>query len=77
MPTIYARWILGICIRFANNLSKRCPFADFYRTKLDICTNLQKKLCIVVQTFLLVMQLLNNAHHIREMDFRDLPLIWK
>ena len=43
MPTIYARWILGICRRFGNNLSKMCPFADFNRPKLDLCINLQKK----------------------------------
>ena len=50
-----------------------CPFPDFNRPKLDICTNLQKKHCIGEQIFLLVMELLNNAHHIRQMDFRDLP----
>ena len=26
-----------------NNLSKMCSFAEFNRPKLDICTNLQKK----------------------------------
>ena len=69
MPTIYARWILGICTRFENNLSKMCSFAEFNRPKLDICTNLQKKYCIGEQMFLLVMELPNYAHHIREMDF--------
>ena len=77
MPTIYFRWILGNCLRFVNNLSKMCPFPDFNRPKLDICTNLHKKYCIGEQIFLLVMDLLNYAHHIREMDFRDLPQIWK
>ena len=43
MPTIYVRWNLGICLRFVNNLSKRCPFADFKGLKLDLCTNLQQK----------------------------------
>ena len=77
MPTIYLRWILGNCLRFVNNLSKKCPFPNFNRPKLDICTNLQKKHCIGEQILLLVMELLNNAHHIRQMDFRDLPVIWK
>ena len=77
MPTIYARWILGIYHRFGNNLSRMCSFAVFYRSKLDICTNLQKKHCIGEQIFLVVMDLLNNAHHIRKMDLRDLPQIWK
>ena len=77
MPTIYARWILGICPQFGNNLSKLCPFADFNRPKLDLCTNSQQNPCIGEQIFLVVMELLNNAHHIREMDFRDLPQIWK
>ena len=50
-----------------------CPFADFNRPKLDLCTNLQQKHCTGEQIFLL----LNNAHHIREMDFGDLPQIGK
>ena len=77
MPTIYARWILGICLRFGNNLSKMCSFAEFNRSKLDICTNLQKKHCIGEQILFGVLELLNSAHHIGEMDFRDLPEIWK
>ena len=43
MPTIYARWNLGICPRFVNNLSKRCPFGDFKRLKLNLWTNLQRQ----------------------------------
>ena len=54
-----------------------CQFPDFNRPKLDICTNLQKKHCIREQIFLLVMELLDNAHHMRNVDFRDLPHIWK
>ena len=77
MPTIYARWILWICLRFGNNLSKRCSFADFNRPKLDFCTNLQKKHCVGENTFLEVMELLHNAQHIRKMVCRDLPEIWK
>ena len=77
MPTVYARWILGICLRFGNNLSKRHQFVDFNRPKLDVCTNLQQKHCIGEQIFLVVMELLSNAHHIREMDFGDFPQIWK
>ena len=77
MPTIYARWIWEICLRFGNNPSKMCPFADFNRPKLDIRTNLQKKHCIGEQIFLVVMELLHNAHHIRVMEFGDLPQIWK
>ena len=52
MPIIFARWILGICLRFGNNLSKMCSFAEFNRSKLDICTNLQKKNCIGEQIFI-------------------------
>ena len=52
MPTKYARWMLGICLRFGNNLSKMCPFAHFNRPKLDLCTNLQKKHCIGKEIFL-------------------------
>ena len=54
-----------------------CPFADFNRPKLDICTNLQQKHCIVEQIFVMVMELLSNAHHIHKMDLGDLPQIWK
>ena len=77
MPTIYARWILGICIRFGNNPSKMCSFAAFNRPKLDICINLQKRQCNGEQNLLVEMELLNNAHHIRQVDLRDLPQIWK
>ena len=56
---------------------KCAPFADFNRPKLDIFTNLQQKHCIAEQIFLVVMKLLNNAHHISEMEFGDLPQIWK
>ena len=77
MPTIHAKWILGICLRFGNNLAKMCSLAEFNRPKLDICTNLQKKQCIGEQIFLSGMELLRNAHHIRKMDFGALPQIWK
>ena len=77
MPTVYGRWILEILLRFGNNLSKMCSFAAFNRPKLDICTNLQKKHCSGEQNISVVMELLNNAHHIREMDFSHLPQIWK
>ena len=77
IPTIYARWILGICLRFGNNLSKMCPFADFHRLNLDLWTNLQNNHCIGEQIFLVVMERLDNSHHIHKMDFGDLPQIWK
>ena len=77
MPTIYARWSLGIGHRFGNNLSKMCTFADINRQKLDICTNLQNKHCIGEQIFWMVVELRHDAHHIREMDLGDLPEIWK
>ena len=77
MSTISARWILFICLRFVNNLSKMCPFADFNRPTLNICTNLQKKHRIGKQIFLVGMELLSNAHHIRQMDFVDLHQICK
>ena len=75
MPTIYARWIFGICLRFGNYLSKMCPFIDFNRPKLNLCTNLQKKNRIGEQICLVGMEHQNNAHHIRKMDFWDLPQI--
>ena len=77
MPTTYARWILGICLRFGNNLSRMCSFAEFNRSKLDIYTNLQKRHCNGEQNLLVEMELLNNARHIRKMDVRDVPMIWK
>ena len=77
MPTIYAKWIWEICLRFGNNPSKMCSFADFNRPKLDVSTNLQKKHCIGVQICLKLMELLHNARHIRAMEFGDLPQIWK
>ena len=77
MPTRYARWILGIFLSLGNNVSKLCPFADFNRPKLGLCTNLQKKHCIRGQIFLAEMKLQNNAHQMRKMDFGDLPLICK
>ena len=54
-----------------------CSFVDFNRPKFDICANLQKKHCRGEQIFLLGMELLNNTHHIRLMDFGDLHQIWK
>ena len=74
---IYARRILGICLRFENNLSKMCPFADFHRLNLDLWTKLQNNHCIGEQIFFVVMEFLDNSHHICEKDFRDLPQIWK
>ena len=77
MPTKYPRWSLVICLRFGNNLSKMCSFAEFNGPKLDISTNLQKKHCSGGQILLLVMELLSNAHRIREMDFGDYTQIWR
>ena len=51
MPTTSARWNLEICLRFGNNLSKMCSFADFNRLNLELCTNLQKKHFIGEQIF--------------------------
>ena len=65
MPTIYARWIFGICLRFGNNLSKMCPFVDFNPPKFDNCTNLQEKHNSGEQIILVGMELLSNNHHIR------------
>ena len=77
MLTIYKRWIFGICLRFGNNLSKMCSFVEFNRPKLEICTNLQKKHCVGEQIFSAGVELLSNAHHIRRMDFGELPQNWK
>ena len=71
------RWISGVCLRFGNILSKMASFADFNRPILDIWTNLQKKYLIGEAIFLVRMGLLNNAHHIRELDLGDLPQVWK
>ena len=46
-----------------------CSFAEFNRSKLDICTNLQKKHCSGEQIFLVGMELLNNTHRIRHDGF--------
>ena len=54
-----------------------CSFAEFNRPKLDICTNLQRKHYIGEQIFLAGMELLNNAHHIRQMNLFHLAQIWK
>ena len=52
-------------------------FDDFNGTKIGLCTNLQKKYCIGEQLVLVVIELLNNSHHIRLVDLGDLPEIWK
>ena len=54
-----------------------CSFAEYNLAKVEICTNLQKNHRIGKQTFLVVMELLSNAHHMRQIDFGDLPQIWK
>ena len=54
-----------------------CSFAEYNLSKVDICTNLQKKHCGGEQIFLVGMELLNNTHRIRQMDFGDLPQIRK
>ena len=54
-----------------------CSFAEYNLAKVGIRTNLQKIHRIGKQNFLVVMELLRNAHHIREMDVRYLPQIWK
>ena len=77
ISTISVRWILGICHRFGNNLSKMCSFVELNQSKLDICTNLQTKHCIGEKILLMVLELLNIAHHIRQTDFSDLTQIWK
>ena len=52
-----------------------CSFAEFTRSKLDICTNLQKKYCIGEQ-ILLVLELLDNAHHIRNWILGICRICW-
>ena len=54
-----------------------CSFAEYNLSKVDICPNLQKKHCSGEQIFLVGMELLNNTHHMRQMDFGDLPQICK
>ena len=54
-----------------------CSFAEYNLAKVDIGTNLQQNHRIGKHNFLVVMELLSNAHHIREMDVRYLPQIWK
>ena len=53
-----------------------CSFAEFNRQKLDICTNLQKKTLYWRANIFGGMELVNNTHHIRLMDFGDWPQIW-
>ena len=50
---------------------------NYNLSKVNICTNLQKKHCIGEQTFWLGMELINNTHHTRPRDFGDLPQVWK
>ena len=69
MPTIYVRSILGICLKFGNNLSKTCRFADFNRPKLKLYTNLQKKDSNGEQNYVVAKELLTNAHNIQQRDF--------
>ena len=52
-----------------------CTFADFNRPKVDVCTNLRRKHSSGEQNFVEVMELLNNVHNIREMEFVVLPQI--
>ena len=52
-------------------------FDEYFLSKVDICTNLQKKHYSGEQIFFVGMEHLNNTHHIRKMDFGDLPKIWK
>ena len=54
-----------------------CPFAEYNLSKVDNCTNLQKKHCSGEQIFLMGIEILNNTHHIRQMDFVDLHQICK
>ena len=49
-----------------------CSFAEFNRSKLDICTNLQKKTLYWRANIFGGMELVNNTHHIRLMDFGEL-----
>ena len=67
MPTIYV----------GNDLSKTFPFADFNPPKLGICSNFQKKHSNGENNFVGAMEFLSNAHDIREINFGDLPQIWK
>ena len=76
MPKIYERWIVGVSHQIWKLSSQMCSFAEFTDQNWTFAQFTEKH-CIGEQTFLLVMELLNNAHHIREMDFRDLPEIWK
>ena len=48
-----------------------CSFVEFNRSKWDICTNLQKKHCTGEQILLMVLELQNRVHHIRQMDFME------
>ena len=69
---IYLSYITG-----RSKYLRKCPFADFDRPKLDFAPIYRKKHCIGKQIFLVITELLNNAHHIYQMDLGDFPQIWK
>ena len=54
-----------------------CSSAEFNRSKLDNCPNLQNTHCSGEEIFLMGMEILNNTHHIRKMGVGDLPRIRK
>ena len=77
MPSIYARWMLRIGLRFANNPSKCAHLRILSGQHWTFPQIYMKNHSIGEQIFLEGMEFLNNAHHIREMKFGDLPQIGK
>ena len=55
------------CAHLMNITYQKWTFAPIYR----------KRTAVGRQIFWLGMELLNNTHHTRPMDFGDLPKIWK
>ena len=74
MLTIYGRWILGICLRFGNNLSKRAHFLILTDQNWTFAQIYRKGTAVEKQQLLVVMELQSNANHIRKIDVRDLPM---
>ena len=77
MPTIYERWIWEICLRFGNNLSKSDNLLILTVQNWMFPPIYRKSTALECKYFCVVMELLHNAHPIREMDLGDLPQIWK
>ena len=76
MPTIYPRWIFGFYLRFGNHHPIYAQLLILTDENWILHQFTEKVQC-GEQTFLVVIQLPNNAKNISEMDFGDLPHLEK